>query len=1158
MKVFCGTPNEPGGPIIDSTTKFGGHIPPNDSLRNQKLNIIMGNTEGASIGYSKSILDTLKSRDTLFNQTFSANNPIQYIRIKFRSDSDSNVFNAVYMLDYYAIGGCIQRTVKLIPDSNLNFISDSFSNYHRFKDTVGRGNPPGILDSPLVNSMAMRNRLKNIYTQIGNPNFNYCNITLKVTPIIKNLGLINNESDLLPSDDKIVLRAPTGFPRAVYRWQYRLQMLSDASQTWSSNYWINFPDSLNYKETIVANAKDLLGPTWINWVNKPIYIRIVSCDSTSDIVIKNIRLSAPKVTSITPTPTKCSYSADGKVKVMFDRPAFRSLNEQLFLIFNKLEDQKKITVYTDTLGTTDTMKYISPTVLPAGDYEMQLYGTLSQNNIKTPTFNACYHKFTIQTPDPVSFETVAVPVRCIGNKDGSLKIIPNGGCGKYDINIRRPRIADSTWKRLVLHYDTIRTSFDTILSAGYHYIDTLKSDTLFIALRDTNICYAREEVLFGSVGKIIVDTIIIGKPIDSIRVFVDTMIIPKAYGFKDGRMHLRIKGGTVDAQTGKYQFIWKDATSGNLITVNNGVWYSSAGISLGVVQEDYMDNGTHHIGLKNLYKGVFRLEIKDYFYNTAIPNTTCFKAVELSVAQPDSFTITFDDVSPSCNAASGQIDFINNGTMTAHVRGGVPFKSGMPYQYNWQKYNSSMGAWEPQFHNDSIYKEIGEGSYRLNIMDANGIIRGTYSNNTLVSTRDMAHDFHEPSMLAFSPAIIGVGCTGTANGSILPNVSGGTPSYTYLWDNGSTSSSISSLSAGVYNLIVKDAHGCEASQNFTVSGTVSISALVVDANCKGASNGSVQIIVNNSPPGAVYTYNWITPIGALGNQINNVGAGTYEVSVNRTMPMPACQVRYRVKVKEPAFIPLNIPSTYVLCNQQTVGFDINLGNQSYIYSWIKQPTGQFVSSTSKANVSQSGNYEASVTNQNGCVIAKQNMIVSIDPNHSLDAELLLPTHAYTGEEVTLMDLSTYRADSILWTFPRHLIVKGQDSISKLFYIDTPGTYSVTLTRKVSQCVAKSTKDIVVTNNPDLSKRGDGYQPFIRSATTSTNGNGDLVLDVKFREVTNANFKIYSIIGYSLMSGQSVSGFDQYTITFNTSNLVPGTYMLLIETPQEWKVLKFIR
>jgi gliding motility-associated-like protein len=58
---------------------------------------------------------------------------------------------------------------------------------------------------------------------------------------------------------------------------------------------------------------------------------------------------------------------------------------------------------------------------------------------------------------------------------------------------------------------------------------------------------------------------------------------------------------------------------------------------------------------------------------------------------------------------------------------------------------------------------------------------------------------------------------GQANGSIVTNVNGGVPPYTYQWSNGANSGNLNNVSAGNYNLTVTDANGCSTTINATIT-----------------------------------------------------------------------------------------------------------------------------------------------------------------------------------------------------------------------------------------------------------------------------------------------------------------------------------------------------
>ncbi|WP_187388250.1 T9SS type A sorting domain-containing protein, partial [Seonamhaeicola marinus] len=69
----------------------------------------------------------------------------------------------------------------------------------------------------------------------------------------------------------------------------------------------------------------------------------------------------------------------------------------------------------------------------------------------------------------------------------------------------------------------------------------------------------------------------------------------------------------------------------------------------------------------------------------------------------------------------------------------------------------------------------------------------------------------QPTVLSASiSSQTNVSCNGLSDGSATVGVSGGVAPYTYDWDNGETTQSISDLHPGTYDITVTDANGCEA------------------------------------------------------------------------------------------------------------------------------------------------------------------------------------------------------------------------------------------------------------------------------------------------------------------------------------------------------------
>ena len=133
-------------------------------------------------------------------------------------------------------------------------------------------------------------------------------------------------------------------------------------------------------------------------------------------------------------------------------------------------------------------------------------------------------------------------------------------------------------------------------------------------------------------------------------------------------------------------------------------------------------------------------------------------------------------------------------------------------------------------------------------------------------------------------------CNGGNDGEINISVSGGTPSYSYLWSNGSLSQDLSFLTAGSYTCTVTDGNNCTQTASFSISQPAALSASIVQ------NPQNIYVLIANTPMGGVspYSYSWRelgSPNTALpsgsGTTYNVYNPGTYYVKVIDAYGCPA-------------------------------------------------------------------------------------------------------------------------------------------------------------------------------------------------------------------------------------------------------------------------------
>ncbi|MCX7953784.1 MAG: gliding motility-associated C-terminal domain-containing protein, partial [Bacteroidales bacterium] len=233
-----------------------------------------------------------------------------------------------------------------------------------------------------------------------------------------------------------------------------------------------------------------------------------------------------------------------------------------------------------------------------------------------------------------------------------------------------------------------------------------------------------------------------------------------------------------------------------------------------------------------------------FYYATISDNNGCTIADTIFLPQPTAIINTFN--------ITNSIKCFGNcdGVITATTLGGIP-----PYNYTW-----SNGQ------NTNTATNVCSGYTYLTITDNNGC--------TKIDSVFMS----QPDSLTLQFTTIPAACSGVCEGIITVTVSGGTPSYNYLWSNGDIVSTADSLCAGNYTITVTDANGCTKVDTIQVPDTSSLNLLVtniISPTCYGTCNG--QIIVSATGGTQPYFFMWNT--GQSGNTISNLCAGIYTVTL---------------------------------------------------------------------------------------------------------------------------------------------------------------------------------------------------------------------------------------------------------------------------------------
>ncbi len=167
---------------------------------------------------------------------------------------------------------------------------------------------------------------------------------------------------------------------------------------------------------------------------------------------------------------------------------------------------------------------------------------------------------------------------------------------------------------------------------------------------------------------------------------------------------------------------------------------------------------------------------------------------------------------------------------------------------------------------DSVLSGAAAGAYTVNVIDAGGC----EISNTLEVTA--------PPALVLSESITRISCGNSGDGSISVAVTGGIMPYAYLWSTGETTSRISSLEMGTYNVTVTDGNNCTSMASYAVNGPEDLAITFEAIDATEGCNGSIRVI----PLGGSGNYRYTFPqLPTQGNDpfAEGLCPGVYEIQI---------------------------------------------------------------------------------------------------------------------------------------------------------------------------------------------------------------------------------------------------------------------------------------
>ena len=382
---------------------------------------------------------------------------------------------------------------------------------------------------------------------------------------------------------------------------------------------------------------------------------------------------------------------------------------------------------------------------------------------------------------------------------------------------------------------------------------------------------------------------------------------------------------------------------------------------------NYQTNGVFN----GLSAGTYQVVIQDA--------AGCLSNVSnISIIEPDSLLGSI--------ALVQQITCANNpdGSIIAQISGGTA-----PYTY------SLNGA--PAV-TDSVFDNLGAGTYAINVVDAHGCVFVTDS----ISLTAPA------PIQATAQVLQHQTCYNGNDGALQATASGGAGGFTYSIDgqNYGPSSLFTNLPAGTYTVYVMDNAGCIIQTNqveILNANAMNITATIIQGiSCHGESDGQINVNAAGGAPGPkLFNINggtWQSNGAFVG-----LSAGTYIVGVQDAK---LCESYDTLELTEPNILEIvvDIISAPNGTDDGYIRLSVLGGTMPYNYVWSNGETTQDIFNL------EAGTYTITVTDDKGCktdstfhlynvgVEASPELKVQLYPNPAVD-ELNLSFEAWKGKLV---------------------------------------------------------------------------------------------------------------------------------------------------------------
>ena len=351
---------------------------------------------------------------------------------------------------------------------------------------------------------------------------------------------------------------------------------------------------------------------------------------------------------------------------------------------------------------------------------------------------------------------------------------------------------------------------------------------------------------------------------------------------------------------------------------NLGTWSVASGPGFANFSNPSDPNATVNFSADGSYKLVW----------TEVASSFCTNSDTVTIYYHPSPTVAFTTTPSTCYGNC-------NATITANPTG-----SGAPYTYQWN---------DPNFQTTATASGLCSGAFTVNLTNKHGC------------TSSQTQAAPAPPVLQISMSVINVLCVNNSDGSVIAMVTGGTPPYSFIWDdpNSQTTSVATGLDGGTYSVTATDASGCIVVGSAVVDEPEDPLLIQIqdsnDVSCNGLSDANIVLYVSGGT--YPYLYNWDNGVTIFNN--NDIQAGVYTVTVT---DYNNCVSTKLILISEPDELTYTSSTTPSSCFEYSDGTATILptgGTVPYSYLWSNGTATQSITGAA-------GMYNIDVTDANGC------------------------------------------------------------------------------------------------------------------------------------------------------------------------------------------------